>query len=821
MTHPAPQSDDAPAPPGAPGAAPASGGGEPRAARRAPAVASVRPPAARLPLVPLPDWVAYPGLTMPLHASRAASVDALAAAGAGGGLVALVTQRRARKRVDPERLYQVGVAARVIRRLRMPDGGVQVLLEGQHRALIERVQPVGRHFEAQVTPLPVELAPSLELEALRRVVVAQVEAVAEETNVFAPEMVAMARRAGDPSWLADYVAFSSDMSTRERQTVLETLDPTERLRTVARYLTKQVEILNIRNKIHGEIQEGIEKVQRDFYLREQLRAIQRELGVASPQLDDADELRARAAALELPPEAAAKAQQEIARLEATPPTSPEVGVIRGYLDWLLGLPWACETRDRQSLARARRVLDRDHFGLQKPKERVLEFLAVRAIAQRVRTPILCFTGPPGVGKTSLGRSIARALGREFVRISLGGVRDEAEIRGHRRTYVGALPGRIVQALRRAGSRNPVLLLDEIDKIGRDVRGDPSSALLEVLDPEHNSAFADHYLDVPVDLSRVLFAATANTADDIPAVLRDRMEIIELSGYTEEEKIAIAHGFLLPRQLRQHGLRGAGVQFSTGAVREVIRRYTREAGVRGLERQLAGVCRKLARRLAANGRAARRIAPRHVRAALGPARFPPDDDARQPEVGVATGLAVTPGGGEVLDVEAAWVTGAGKLRVTGQLGDVMSESVRAALSFARTRTGAFGVDPGVFAARDLHVHVPAGSVPKDGPSAGVTMSAAIMSAVTGRRVRRDIAMTGEVTLRGRVLPIGGLKEKVLAAHRAGLHTVIAPADNRADLDDIPARVRKQMRFVWVSDMDTVLSTVLIHDHPAAPAAPRPA
>ena len=776
-------------------------------------VVSVRPESTRLPVVPLPDWVAYPELTMPLHASRPASVDALAAAADSGDAVVVVTQRRARKTVDPQYLCTVGTAAKVIRRLRMPDGGVQVLLEGQYRATVDDVTPVGEHFEARVTPLAVEHRPSLELEALRRVVVAHVEAVAEETNMFAPETVAMTRRAADPGWLADYVAFSSDMSTHERQRILETLDLTRRLRFVAHYLAKQVEILNIRNKIQGEIQDGIEKVQRDYYLREQLRAIQRELGMSSPQTDDAQDLSDRVDASDLPDDVAAKARQEISRLDATPPTSPEVGVIRGYLDWLLTLPWAHETRDHRSLARARRVLDRDHYGLQKPKERVLEFLAVRAISTKFRTPIVCFVGPPGVGKTSLGRSIARALGREFVRISLGGLRDEAEIRGHRRTYVGALPGRIIQALRRAGSRNPVMLLDEIDKIGRDFRGDPSSALLEVLDPEYNHSFSDHYLEVAFDLSRVLFVTTANTADDIPPVLRDRMEVIELSGYTEDEKVRIAQGYLLPRQIRNHGLRRAGVTFTDRAVREVIRHYTREAGVRNLERELAAVCRKLARRIAANTRTASRVTPRRVRTALGPAKFLPEDESRTPEVGVATGLAVTPVGGEVLDVEAAWIAGAGKVRLTGQLGEVMSESARAALSYARARTGALGVDPGLFARRDLHVHVPAGGVPKDGPSAGITMGAAIISAMTGRLVRREIAMTGEVTLRGRVLPIGGLKEKVLAAHRAGLHTVIAPDENRPDLEDIPARVRKQMRFVWVNDMDAVLATVLMNDSAA--------
>ena len=780
------------------------------------AIASVEPESTFLPVVPLPDWVAFPELTMPLHASRAISVDAIAAAAEAGDLVLLVTQRVARKRVDPAHLFRVGTVAKIIRRLRMPDGGVQVLMEGQHRAALEEIESVGSYLQARVVPLFSDEAPTLELEVLRRVIVAQVEAVADDTNLLAPEMVSMARRAADPSWLADYITFSSDMSVQERQDILESLDPADRLRRVATYLTRQVEILNIRNKIQGEIQDGIEKVQRDFYLREQLKAIQRELGISNPQIDDSDELKTRVRELDLPDEVEAKATQEITRLEVTPPTSPEVGVIRGYLDWLLDMPWSVESKGQESLSRARKILDRDHYGLEKAKERVLEFLAVRSISSEFRTPILCLVGPPGVGKTSLGRSIARSLRRDFGRISLGGVRDEAEIRGHRRTYVGALPGRIIQALRRAGSRNPVLLLDEIDKIGRDFRGDPSSALLEVLDPEQNHNFSDHYLEVTFDLSRILFVATANTAEDIPAVLRDRMEIIDLSGYTEEEKVRIAQEFLLPRQLRLHGLGAVGVSFTDGAVREAIRHYTREAGVRNLERELAGVCRRLARRIASGSPSVRRVTPRQVRAARGPAKFLPEDESRDPKVGVATGLAVTPVGGEVLDVEAAWVAGGGKLRLTGQLGEMMSESAKTALSYARSRTESLGIDPKTFSRNDLHVHVPVGSVPKDGPSAGITMGTAIVSALTGRRVRRHIAMTGEVTLRGHVRPIGGVKEKVLAAHRAGLDTVIAPEDNRADLDEIPEKVRNQIRFVWVNDMETVLSTVLFSEASGAAA-----
>ena len=778
--------------------------------------AETRSELAVMPVVPLLDWVAFPEMAMPLQASRDASLAAVAAAETREGRVVLVAQRRASANVRPTDLFDVGTIAEVIRKLRMPDGSQQVLLQGRQRARLESVEEREGHLVARVEPVEIPHESSLELEALRRVVVAQVEAVAEETNTFPPDVVAMTRRVSDPSWLCDYICFSSDMPMRERQDVLEAFAPVERLRRVARYLARQAEILDIRNKIQGEIQDGIEKVQRDFYLREQLRAIQRELGISNTQIDDTDELSRRVEESDLPEVVREKAEHEISRLEATPPTSPEIGVIRGYLDWLLGLPWNTETSDRRDLRRARRVLERDHYGLVHVKQRVLEFLAVRMLSDAFRTPILCLAGPPGVGKTSLGRSVARALGREFVRISLGGVRDEAEIRGHRRTYVGALPGRIVQAMRRAGSRNPVLLLDEVDKIGRDFRGDPSSALLEVLDPEHNHSFTDHYLEVPLDLSRVLFVTTANDAEAIPAVLRDRMEVIELHGYTEDEKVRIADGHLLPRQLKQHGLAGRGLEFSDRAIREAIRHYTREAGVRNLERELGSVCRKLARRVADRRRIARRVTPRVVRSLLGAPRFLPEDDDRSPLVGVATGLAVTPFGGEVLDVEAAAVPGSGKLRLTGQLGDVMRESAQAALSYVRARGDAFGSDRPDFGHTDVHVHVPAGSVPKDGPSAGITMSTAIMSAVAGVPVRRQVAMTGEVTLRGRVLPIGGLKEKVLAAHRAGLRTVVAPAENRSDIDDVPAKVRRQMRFVWVDDMDAVLTTALM-----TPATSRPA
>ena len=779
------------------------------------AVSETRTEPELTPVVPLLDWVAFPEMAMPLQASRDASLAAVAAAESMSGRVVLVAQKRSRSKVKAADLYDVGTVAEVVRKLRMPDGSQQVLLQGRQRARLEDVQEREGHLVARVEAVEIEQESSLELEALRRVVVTQVEALAEETSTFPPDVVAMTRRVPDPSWLCDYICFSSDMSMRERQEVLETFPTVDRLRLVAGYLARQAEILDIRNKIQGEIQDGIEKVQRDFYLREQLRAIQRELGISNTQLDDTDELSRRVEEADFPAVVREKAQREIGRLEATPPTSPEIGVIRGYLDWLLDLPWNTETMDRKDLRRARRVLERDHYGLVKVKQRVLEFLAVRMLSDAFRTPILCLVGPPGVGKTSLGRSVARALGREFVRISLGGVRDEAEIRGHRRTYVGALPGRIVQAMRRAGSRNPVLLLDEIDKIGRDFRGDPSSALLEVLDPEHNHSFADHYLEVPLDLSRVLFIATANEAETIPAVLRDRMEFIELNGYTEDEKVHIADGYLLPRQLKRHGMNGRGMNFSDRAISEVIRHYTREAGVRNLERELGSVCRKFARRVAAGRRFPRRVSPRVVRSLLGAPRYLPEDEDRSPLVGVATGLAVTPYGGEILNVEAAAVKGSGKLRVTGQLGDVMSESAQAALSYVRSIGDTFGIDLTMFEKTDLHVHVPAGSVPKDGPSAGITMSTAIMSAFTGRPVQRKVAMTGELTLRGQVLPIGGLKEKVLAAHRGGLRTVVAPIENKSDVDDVPANVRRQMRFVWVEDMDAVLATALIK-----PAVSRP-
>ena len=790
------------------------------AARRAPATVRVATGSEAIPLVPLLDWVAFPEMAMPLQASRDTSLAAVAAGEESGDRVVLVAQRRPHKTVRARDLYEVGTVAKIIRKLRMPDGSAQVLLQGQHRAQIRAIDEAEGYLLAHVEPVESESEPSLELEALRRVVVAQVQAIAEETNQFPPDVVSMTRRVSDPSWLSDYICFSSDMSMHERQEVLETFDSVRRLRKIARYLTRQAQILDIKSKIQGEIQEGIEKVQRDFYLREQLKAVQRELGISNPQIDDSDELRQRVQAAGLPEAVAAKALQEINRLEGTPPTSPEIGVIRGYLDWLLGLPWTRESRDSTSLARTRRVLDRDHYGLQRVKQRMLEFLAVRMVASSFRTPILCLVGA--------------ARRRQDQPGALGGARAGSRVRAH-------LPGR--RARRSRDPRAPAHLRGRLagahraghaalrhaqpgDASGRGGQDRARFPRRPVLGPARGSR--------PRAQSQLLGSLPGSSVRPIARAVHHHRQ----RGGADPRGAARPHGSDRALRLHRgresshrrgvfagppaegHGLAGHGTRISKLAIREVIRHYTREAGVRNLERELAGACRKIARLVAGGGRAPRRVAPRQIRAMLGPPRYRPEDDDRSPLVGVATGLAVTPVGGEVLDVEATWVAGRGEVRLTGQLGDVMSESARAALTYVRARARRFGVNPDQFGERDLHVHVPAGNVPKDGPSAGITMSAAIVSAVSGRPVRRDVALTGEVTLRGRVLPIGGLKEKVLAAHRAGLRTVVAPSANKADLVDIPAKVRRQMRFVWVTDMDAVLaSTLLERARGAGAASPR--
>jgi ATP-dependent Lon protease len=773
-------------------------------------------------VIPLIDAVAFPRVTFPLQIGRPFSVAALERAIEGGEdpLVLLVAQKRqSRKRINPENLYPMGTVAQVVRKYRLPEGGYSVLMQGLYRAEIVETRTEDEVLLAAVAEVQPNAKTGIEMEALRRAVSGQIQEFAEKGNTLPAEIVSLARRITDPDWLADLVAAHGGLEIEKQQEILETLDSYSRLYKVSVHLSEQIHILDVRDRIQTKIQDGIEKVQRDFYLREQLRTIQRELGIANYQTEDVDELRIRIANSDMPDRVREKAEKEIAALEATPSASPEIAVIRNYLDWLLDLPWGQKSQRHVSLRRARRALDAHHFGLEKIKERILEYLSVRSLAKNLRSPVLCLTGPPGVGKTSLGRSIARALDRKFVRISLGGVRDEAEIRGHRRTYVGALPGRIIQGMRQAGTTNPVFMLDEIDKIGRDFRGDPSAALLEVLDQEHNRSFSDHYIEVGYDLSEVMFVLTANDASAIPPTLRDRLELIHIPGYTEREKMAIARGYLELRQRREHGIKANELEITDAALEDLIFHYTREAGVRNLDRVLASVFRKVARQIANNDMASVKITAKILEEMLGPPKYPAADDKRQDAVGLVNGLAVTPYGGEVLQVEAACMAGKAAFIHTGNLGRVMEESARAALSFARSVAQMMGIQPNVFARSRIHLHVPAGATPKDGPSAGIAMSTALVSALLGAPVRADVAMTGEVTLRGNVLPIGGLKEKVLAAHRAGIHEVILPAENKADLDDIPEEIMKKMRFELVEHMDQVLARAIplneLRSHKAAP------
>ncbi|MDP9365051.1 MAG: endopeptidase La, partial [Chloroflexota bacterium] len=708
-------------------------------------------------------------------------------------------------------LCGVGVIAEVGQRISRPGGNAHVILQGLARGVVTELVQQEPYLVARVTRQDDPVDPTAEAEAAMTAVLEQVESYISMLPNVPEEVLTMIRGVDEPGWLADLIAFSPEFSPEQRQELLEILDPVERLRRLSVIIQKRLNVLNLRQQIQTEAQAGMDKQQREYYLREQLRAIQKELGEGGAEAAVATDLRQKIEAAGMPEEVQAKALVQLDRLEQQHPFSPEIGVIRGYLEWLIELPWAVETEDHLDLAKAAQVLEEDHYGLEKVKERILEFIAVRKLAgDKLRAPILCFVGPPGVGKTSLGPSIARAIGRNYVRMSLGGVRDEAEIRGHRRTYVGAMPGRVIKALRDAKSRNPVLVLDEIDKVGSDAfRGDPSSALLEVLDPEQNTTFSDHYLEVPFDLSKVIFITTANLLEPIPPALRDRMEVIEVSGYTEVEKLAIARQFLLPKALEAHGLTPDQLGVSDEALRRLIREYTEESGVRNLEREIGALCRKVARRLAGDDPPERiEVDAPQVGEFLGVPRYEFGLAEEQDESGVATGAAVTSVGGDLLAIETIVMEGKGDLVLTGQLGDVMQESARAALSYARSRASAWGLEPGFFDRRNIHVHIPAGAIPKDGPSAGITMATALVSALTGRKVRKDVAMTGEITLRGKVLPVGGLREKTVAAHRGGIKTFVLPRRNAKDLSELPAVVREGMDLIQVDTLDQVLDVALL-------------
>jgi ATP-dependent Lon protease len=765
-----------------------------------------------LPLLPLKGTVVMPHQIAPLGVGRQKSLRALEAALAGDRVIMLAAQKQDDlEEPRPADIYATGTICRILQVGKQPDGVLQVIVEGLMRGAIERVEQEEPYFAVRVRRLPEAVEKTLEVEALMRGVLSQFERFARFSRSIAPEQYAVVMQADEPGRLADLVAQHLPLKVEERQQLLE-MDPKGRLDLLSQILTREVNILELERKIQSRVRKQMEKSQREYFLKEQMKAIQQELGESDERQSEVAEYKKKIEAANLPDHVREKALEELNRLEKMPPMVAEAVVVRTYLDWILAVPWTARTEDRLDIAEARAILDQDHYGLEKPKERVIEYLAVRKLAPQSKGPILCFIGPPGVGKTSMGKSIARALGRKFVRISLGGVRDEAEIRGHRRTYVGALPGRIVQGMKTAGTKNPVFMLDEIDKLGMDWRGDPSSALLEALDPEQNSAFSDHYLELPLDLSEVMFICTGNILDTIPPALRDRLEVIRFAGYTEEEKLKIATHFLIPKQLRAHGLRGEQVVFSDEALRKIVREYTREAGVRNLEREIASVLRKVATEVATGRATAVRVTPQNLHRFLGPVKFRYGLAEQVDEVGTATGLIYTEMGGDIVSVEATLMRGEGKLTMTGQLGEVLKESGQAAVSYVRSRARRLGLDEEFYQKYDIHIHIPAGAVPKDGPSAGITLATALASALTGRPVRRDVAMTGEITLRGKVLGIGGVKEKVLAAHRAGIRTVILPKENEKDLVEIPAAVRRKLRFVLVEHMDDVLAAALL---PAPP------
>jgi len=766
-----------------------------------------------LPILPLRDTVLFPNSFMPLAVARESSVRLIDDAIANGKLIAVFTQRDAAIDEPTQAdLYPVGTATHIHKMFKLPDGSLRLIVQGLERLTLDEVVSAQPYLRARVSAATegTNDADQLEIDALARNIKTNFQQVVSLSPLLSDDLQTLALNITEPGRLADFIASSlSTISTGVKQEVLETLDIRARMDNLNRILIKELEVLELGSKIQSQVQSEVGKNQRDYFLREQMKAIQKELGEGDDQTKEIEEIAEKIEAAGMPEAVKKEALRELDRLSKMPAAAAEYTVSRTYLDWLVMLPWAKRTDEVIDLARTKQVLDADHSGLEKAKDRIIEYLAVRKLNPDVKGPILCFVGPPGVGKTSLARSIASSLGRKFVRVSLGGMRDEAEIRGHRRTYIGALPGQVIQGLRRAESKNPVFILDEIDKLGSDFRGDPSSALLEVLDPEQNNTFRDHYLDVPFDLSEVLFITTANVLDPIPAALRDRMEVLELAGYTEEEKLAIATDHLMDKQVKNNGLTPEGIRFTPDALRRVIRGYTREAGVRNLEREIGALCRKVARRRAEGDETPVEITPDVVVEMLGAPKFLDEEmEERTKDPGVAIGLAWTAAGGEVLFIEASKMAGSGSLTLTGQLGDVMKESARAALSWLRAHAKTYAIDPDFFAKAEMHVHVPAGAIPKDGPSAGVTMATAMASALTGRPVRGDIAMTGEITLSGRVLPIGGVKEKVLAARRLGIHEVIVPKQNAKHInEDLTPELREGLIVHLVSTIDEVLALAL--------------
>lgn len=763
-----------------------------------------------LPILPIRDNVYFPHMLAPVLIGRERSLQAAKSALESHKMMLMVAQREVNVE-DPsiDDLFQVGIIAEVVQVLQVPDGTLRVVFRGLERAKITRVTQTDPYLVVELEPLSVkEPRVKTDIEALMRMAVTLFEEIVQNERSVPPETIPAVMYIEHPGRLADTIAHFLPLKFTAKQEILETLDIHERLENTVRILRRELEVIEVQHRIRDRVEQEMGDTQREYYLREQMKIIQKELGERDERMSEVEEYREKIMQVGMPEEVLERAFKEVERLEKMPFASPEGSVIRTYLDTMLTLPWDQRTDDQMDIQEAALILDEDHYGLTKVKERILEFLSVRQLSGSLKGPILCFAGPPGVGKTSIGRSIARALGRKFVRISLGGVRDEAEIRGHRRTYVGALPGRIIQGLRQAGSKNPVFMLDEIDKLGYDFRGDPTSALLEALDPEQNDRFSDHYLEVPFDLSDVMFITTANLLETVPAPLRDRMEVIAFPGYTESEKLQIAISYLVPRNLERHGLTKKHLKFTDDALLKIIREYTREAGVRNLEREIATVCRKVARKVAEGAAKSILVRENTVETFLGARRYQFGVKEEKDEVGVATGLVYTEFGGDIVSVELSLVKGhEGRVLLTGQLGDVMKESAQAALTYIRSRAEQLNIDPEFNRKYDIHLHVPAGAIPKDGPSAGITMATALASALTNIPVRRDVAMTGEITLRGRVLPIGGVKEKVMAAHRAGIYEVILPADNEKDLEEIPDHVRNAITFQFVKHVDEVLPLAL--------------
>jgi ATP-dependent Lon protease len=764
-----------------------------------------------LPLLPVTDIVVFPYMVLPLFITREKSVKSLEAALAKDRLIFLAAQKKLSEE-DPaiEDLYHIGTVALVMRMLKLPDEKIKILVQGISKASIREVLQKSPYFSVRIENIkdPFATEITLETEALMRNIKEQLERIVSYGKILPPDLMFILESVDDPGRLADLVASNLDLTVEKAQEILEILDPIERLKTLNEVLGKEVQVLTMQAKIQSQARDEMTRSQREYFLREQMRAIRSELGEEDERAKEFRDLRRKIKKVKMPEEVEKEALKELDRLDQMHPDAAEASVVRTYIDWLIEMPWSKSTKDNLDIKKVKEVLDEDHYNLEKVKERILEYLSVHKLKKKTKGPILSFIGPPGVGKTSLGKSIARALGRKFVRISLGGIRDEAEIRGHRRTYVGAMPGRIIQSIKQAGSRNPVFMMDEVDKIGVDFRGDPSSALLEVLDPEQNNAFSDHYLNVPFDLSQVMFITTGNITDPVPSALRDRMEIINIPGYTEVEKLKITKTYLLPRQMEENGIRPKILEISDKAILQIITQYTQEAGLRNLERELASICRKVARKVAEGKKEKMKITTKNLHQLLGPPPFLADEEMERNEVGVATGLAWTETGGEVLYVEASTTPGKGTLILTGHLGDVMKESAQAALTYARSRGKAYRIRPNDLNNKEIHIHVPAGAIPKDGPSAGITMAVALISALTGVPVKKDVAMTGEITLRGRVLPVGGLKEKALAALRNHVKDIILPVQNKKDLADLPVYLRKKIDFHVVKHMDEVLKMALV-------------